>query len=393
MKKQTLQLPVPDDDAIAHSQKLVSVIADEIANQGGRISFERYMGMSLFQPGLGYYVSGSQKFGASGDFVTAPEISSLFSWCLARQCKQVLDLLPASESKSILEFGAGTGVMAADILLEMGRLGKLPDRYYILEVSAELRQRQQETIRKKSGELFDRVCWIEKLPDSGFTGVVLANEVLDAMPVHRFYKDGRNLGEYYVALQDDRFIWQAGEFSSDTVREKVSKLEKDLPESYTSEINLAASSWVSSVAECMKQGVILIIDYGFPREEYYHPQRIQGTLMCHYRHRSHDDPFLYPGLQDITAHVDFSAVADAADAAGLHIIAYNNQAFFLLGNQVEQYLENTDTSKPEYMKLSQQLKTLTMPGEMGELFKVMALGKSFDQELQGFSLKNDIFRL
>lgn len=397
MKKQTPQLPVPDNDALEHSQKLAAKISAQIEQSGGQISFAHYMEMALFQPGSGYYVSGSQKFGASGDFVTAPEISHLFSYCLARQCIEIFNSLEPDCDKSVLEFGAGSGIMAADILLEMEKLGQLPDHYYILEVSADLRQRQQQTLKAKAGHLLDRIDWIDKLPAKMFSGVVLANEVLDAMPVHRIYKDknssDRPLGEYYVAVEDSRFVWRKGALSNNVLKQKLDEIQEQLPADYSSEINLAALAWVSSIASCLQNGVVLIIDYGFPRHEYYHPQRSQGTLMCHYRHHSHADPFIYPGLQDITAHVDFTAVAEAADAAGLDILGYTNQAYFLLGNKVEEYLVGLDSSQPEYMKLAQQLKTLTMPGEMGELFKVMALGKAFGASLQGFSLKDDRYRL
>lgn len=388
---------MPGSDALEHSQKLIDAITTEIEQKGGQISFERYMAMALFEPGLGYYVSGSQKFGASGDFVTAPEISPLFSYCLARQCIEIFAFMGSGCEKSVLEFGAGTGIMAADILLEMEKLGQLPDCYYILEVSADLRQRQRETLKAKADHLLDLISWIEGPPDKNFSGVVLANEVLDAMPVHRFYKDKNNsdrpLGEYYVVEGDSGFTWQQGPLSNKALEKKLEDLQDRLPASYSSEINLAASAWIKSIANWLQNGVVLIIDYGFPCHEYYHPQRVQGTLMCHYRHHSHSDPFLYPGLQDITAHVDFTAIAEAADTAGLDIIGYTTQAFFLLGNQVEEYLADLDSRNPEYMRLSQQLKTLTMPGEMGELFKVLALGKSFNASLQGFSLKDDRFRL
>jgi len=294
--------------------------------------------MVLAQPGLGYYVAGSQKFGQAGDFVTAPEISPLFSYALAQQCAEIFITLMPSE-KIILEFGAGSGVMAADILTELERVGELPQRYYILELSAELKHRQKETIKNRAVHLLDYVEWIEQLPDKSFNGVVLANEVLDAMPVHRFYKDKSNrqypLGEYYVSWTGERFELSQGPFSSDELASEVHKLEEEIPDNYSSEINMAASAWVTSIAERINRGVILIIDYGFPRQEFYHPQRTQGTLMCHYRHRSHTDPFVYPGLQDITAHVDFSAIAEAANTAGLDIIGYTNQAFFLLGNHGE----------------------------------------------------------
>jgi SAM-dependent MidA family methyltransferase len=397
LKKQTLQLPTPEADALRHSQLLTKAIVAEIEQNGGRISFERYMAMALTHPGLGYYVSGSQKFGASGDFVTAPEISPLFSYCLARQCVEILRSLNVSTEKTLLEFGAGTGIMAADILLEMEKLGELPQRYYILELSAELKQRQKETIKNKAGHLSNNIEWIEKLPSRGFNGVILANEVLDAMPVHRFFKDAANAdlssGEYYVAWDNGKFIFDQGPVSSDQLQQIINALYPQLPGKYTSEVNLAANAWVSSIAEVIENGVALIIDYGFPRHEYYHPDRAQGTLMCHYRHRSHTDPFLYPGLQDITAHVDFTAVAEAAKISGLDILGYTSQAFFLLGNHVEDYLQNIDSASVDYLQLSQQLKTLTMPGEMGELFKVIALGKGCDNRLQGFSMKDDRMKL
>ena len=375
---------------------LVDSIVAEIKQNGGKITFERYMAMILAQPGVGYYVAGSQKFGAAGDFVTAPEISPLFSYALAQQCVEIFSTLKPSE-KHILEFGAGSGVMAADILQELDRVAELPQRYYILELSAELKKRQKETIKNRAEHLLDCVEWIESLPDKNFNGVVLANEVLDAMPVHRFYKDKSNqqcpLGEYYVSWTNGRFELSQGPFSNNELASEVLSLAEELPDTYSSEINMSASAWVVSLAERINRGVILIVDYGFPRQEFYHPQRAQGTLMCHYRHRSHTDPFVYPGLQDVTAHVDFSAIAEAANNAGLDIIGYTNQAFFLLGNHVEKYLQGLDSSKPEYMQLSRQLKTLTMPGEMGELFKVIALGKLYNQKLQGFALKDDRIKL
>lgn len=397
MKKQTLQIPTPEAEALRHSQLLTEAIVAEIEQNGGRISFERYMAMALAHPGLGYYVSGSQKFGASGDFVTAPEISPLFSYCLARQCVEILASLDTSAEKAVLEFGAGTGIMAADILLEMEKLGELPQRYYILELSAELKQRQKETIQNKASHLVNCVEWIDKLPATGIYGVVLANEVLDAMPVHRFFKDATSTslpsGEYYVVWDNGKFALSQGPVSSDQLLQVIDTLDEQLTDKYSSEVNLAANAWVSSVARVIEKGVALIIDYGFPRHEYYHPDRAQGTLMCHYRHRSHTDPFLYPGLQDITAHVDFSAVAEAANNAGLDILGYTSQAFFLLANHVEDYLHNLDSASVDYLKLAQQLKTLTMPGEMGELFKVIALGKGYSKSLQGFSLKDDRMKL
>ena len=388
LEKQLLQFPIPDQDAQQHSQRLIQMMMDEIEQHGGHISFERYMSLALTAPGLGYYVSGNQKLGASGDFVTAPEISSLFSRCLARQSAQVLSHLHVEGEANLLEFGAGSGVMAADILLELEHLEVLPANYFILEVSAELKQRQQETLQHKAAHLMDRVQWLESLPQSGFRGVVLANEVLDAMPVHRFFKDRSQLGEFFIAWDGQQLVWEKNNFCNEHVASRVKELSGLLPDIYSSEINLAMDAWIASVAEFMHQGVVLVVDYGFPQHEYYHAQRDQGTLMCHYRHRSHDNPLIYPGLQDITAHVNFTAVADAADAAGLHVAGYNSQAFFLIANGLENMLQLVDVNDPEFLKLSQQVKTLTMPGEMGELFKVMALSKGYDQALQGFQLQD-----
>jgi SAM-dependent MidA family methyltransferase len=388
LEKQLLQFPEPGEDARRHSQQLIQLLVEEIAQHGGRISFEHYMALALAAPGLGYYVSGNQKLGAAGDFVTAPEISAFFSRCLARQCAPIVEHLSAEGEVDVLEFGAGSGIMAVDVLLELEHLGQLPSRYLILEVSGELRQRQQQTLQQKAAHLLERVQWLDALPARGFRGVVLANEVLDAMPVHLFFKEKETLGEYYVGWNGEQFTWEQGDFSNREIAARVKALSDLLPEHYRSEINLAMGGWLTSVAEMMDQAVMLIIDYGFPRREYYHAQREQGTLMCHYRHRSHDDPFVYPGLQDITAHVDFTAVAEAAHAAGLQVAGYNTQAMFLLANGLDTMLQSSDVNDPDFLRLTRQVKTLTMPGEMGELFKVMALTRGYDQALQGFQLQD-----
>ncbi len=388
LEKKLLQFPAPDQDAQQHSQLLINRIIEEMVRHDGRISFEKYMSMALTAPGLGYYVSGNRKLGADGDFVTAPEISPLFSRCVARQSAQVLSSLQTNGNANMLEFGAGSGVMAADILLELEQLKVLPERYFILEISAELRQRQLQTIQRMAAHLSDRVTWLDRLPDNGFRGVVLANEVLDAMPVHRFYKDKDQLGEYYVAWEGQRFVWERHQFSDPQVASRVCELSEKLPDCYSSEINLAMNAWIASVSEFLQQGIVLIIDYGFPQHEYYHEQRQQGTLMCHYRHRSHDNPLLYPGLQDITAHVNFTALAEAADAVNLHVAGYNSQAFFLIANGLENMMLAGDMNDPAYIKQAQQVKKLTMPGEMGELFKVMALTREFNTALQGFQLQD-----
>ncbi|MCG6968207.1 MAG: SAM-dependent methyltransferase [Gammaproteobacteria bacterium] len=397
--QQIRDLPPPDEAAQQQSQRLIQLIRERIVAAGGQISFADYMSLALYAPGLGYYSAGNQKFGKGGDFVTAPEISPLFSQCVARQCQQVFSQLDARHGQApvILEVGGGSGIMAADILAEMERLDCLPGAYRILELSAELQHRQSETIAAKVPHLLERVQWLQALPTQPFNGVVLANELLDAMPVHRIcWPDSSKEPprEAYVAWQQDRFVWQFDTPGNERLRQRAAEIAELLEDhveghsraEYLSEINLAAQAWVKTLAEVLNAGMLLIIDYGFPRHEYYHPQRSTGTLMCHYRHRNHHDPFVYPGLQDITAHVDFTAIAEAGAASGLHVAGYNTQGFFLLASGLHDLMGKVDPEDTvEYLRLSQNVKMLTLPSEMGELFKVMALTRGIETPLLGFS--------
>jgi SAM-dependent MidA family methyltransferase len=383
LDKELNQLRVPDEEAQAHSEKLISRIRDEIDREGGSISFARYMDLALFAPGLGYYSAGSRKFGGEGDFVTAPEISSLFSRTLAHQVAEVLGNVQGGK---VLEVGAGSGVMAADMLAELEHIQCLPEAYLVLELSADLRERQRQLLADRVPHLLDRVQWLDELPTSGFRGVVVANELLDALPVHCFCLQEGDIRERYVTWQDGRFQWQTGEPETLQLKERIIALAGDLPEGYQSEINLAAKGWLASIAQMLEAGVVLLLDYGFPRREFYHPQRMSGTLMCHYRHRAHDDPFVFPGLQDITAHVDFTAVAEAAVDADLTVNGYTSQGYFLLANGITGLAENLTPDAKQQVVIANQVRTLTMPDEMGELFKVMALGKDYDAPLTGFSL-------
>lgn len=387
-------LPVPEQDALMQSEKLVSHIKSLIKEQDGMIGFDEYMSAVLYEPGLGYYSAGSRKFGAEGDFVTAPEISSLFSQCLAYQCGQVLNEL---ESGSIMELGAGTGAMARDLLLELEKLGLLPESYYILEVSADLKQRQQELLKETIPHLIERVIWLDSIPEETFSGLILANEILDALVVKRFKKTGGSFKELKVALHNDEFIWH--EDDADEEFEKVltlleSELPEPLPEAYISEVNTNIRGWLSGLDSLLQRGVMLFIDYGYSKQEYYHPDRIDGSLLCHYRHRVHADPFFYPGLQDLTTSVDFTAVAESADSLGLHISGYTNQAYFLFGCGLENLLADMATLDiKSQTELAQQIRKLTMPEEMGERFKVIALTKDFEQSLIGFSIVDQRVRL
>ncbi len=377
------RLPEPDEKARAHSMALIRLLVDEIDAAGGQISFARYMALALFAPGLGYYSAGSQKFGSSGDFVTAPEISPLFSRCLARQTAEVLENLGGGD---VLEVGGGSGIMAADLLAELAVLGTLPEQYFLLELSADLRQRQRETLAQKVPHLLARVQWLDSLPGDGFRGVVLANELLDALPVHLFRAGADGFTERCVAWQDGRFQWRNAGIGDAALAQRLTMLGEGLPEGYESELNLAADGWIGSIASLLQAGVAFLIDYGFSRHEYYHPQRDRGTLMCHYRHRAHDDPFVYPGLQDITAHVDFTAIAECAVDRGLNVLGYNTQGLFLLANGITELAQSDD--ERTQLRLAQQVRTLTLPGDMGELFKVMALGRNYDMPLRGFMLQD-----
>ena len=380
----TRNLPAPDPIAKAHSDKVREAISTEIRQQGP-IPFARYMQLALYAPGLGYYSAGAQKFGPAGDFVTAPEISPLFSQCVARQCHQVLNELHGGD---ILELGAGSGVMAVELLRELERQQQLPAHYFILEVSADLRQRQQQLLKNEIPQLFSIVKWLDRLPER-FTGVMLGNEVLDAMPVHKFYiEDG--VQEFYVDLKDNEFVWH---LSTPSTLELIKQVESMAFETeYESEINLLAAPWLSSLADVLEEGLILLIDYGFPRHEYYHPQRNEGTLMCHYRHRAHDNPLIYPGIQDITAHVDFTLLAEVAMENELTISGFVHQAGFLLNCGIDSLIPKTEDVEVHY-KFAQQIKRLTLPSEMGELFKAIAFTKNYSSPLIGFSAMSQLERL
>ncbi len=387
------ELPTPSSDALAVSAELSRRIASAIADHSGWISFERFMELALYTPGLGYYSAGAAKLGAAGDFVTAPEISPLFSRCLAHQ---VADLLHLRRDADILEFGAGSGALAADLLGELQALGSLPKHYFILEVSADLRERQQTLLRERLPALFGRVAWLDALP-TDFNGVVLANEVLDALPVARFKKNGE--GEFVelgVAQGDEDFAWSAASARPELV-ERLSAIESEcgpLPAGYTSEVNHRLAPWFRGLAEAMSWGAALIIDYGYPRREFYHPQRVDGTLLCHYRHRVHADPFLWVGLQDITASVDFTAAAEAGQDAGFEVAGYTTQAQFLLSLGLVDRMSEAVAAEPDKtLRYSQQVKQLTLPGEMGDRFKVLALTRGIDTKLRGFNLVNQLHRL
>lgn len=378
-------LPAPDRPALEHSQRLSHRIRQAIEQNQGPISFADYMQMALYEPGLGYYSAGARKFGTAGDFVTAPELSRIFTACLARQCRQVLKTL---DHPAILECGPGSGVMACDLLQILEQEDCLPEKYFMLEVSADLRQRQQQLLREKIPHLASRVIWLAQLPQEPLTGIILGNEVLDAMAVHRIMLAEGKCHELTVTQLEDRFAWTA-RAPAPGLQSQVSRVLGNrlpqLPEGYTTEINSGIGPWLTTLAKTLQRGVMLFIDYGYPRQEYYHPQRTTGTLLCHYRHHVHDDPFLYPGLQDITAAVDFTAMAEAAIAAGLRVHGYTTQAHFLIGCGLQAVLDDMHLAGAiEHAEAARQARWLTLPGEMGEKFKVLALSRGLDFPLAGF---------
>ncbi len=393
LQAEMASLPDPDPEAKAHSQRLSTIITREIDKAGGSIGFDHFMRLALYEPRLGYYRAGIQKFGNKGDFVTAPEVSPLFSQCLARQCAPVLKAIAGG---SILEFGAGTGIMAAEILESLEALDGLPQNYYILELSAELRQRQIHTLQTRVPHLSRMVTWLERLPKKGFRGVVLGNEVLDAMPVRCFKLGGSGVLERRVGrLSGNRFGWcdhTADEILHKNIEYITRQLSDPLAPGYCSEFNPQLEAWIKTLNESLEQAVVILIDYGYPRGEYYHPKRYRGTLLCHYRHRAHEDPFFFPGLQDISANVDFTAIAESSIACGMTVLGYTSQAHFLLASGLEEIFARV-TSDSQRLRYSQQIKRLTLPSEMGERFQVIVLGKAFNQPLRGLKTYDMRYRL
>lgn len=380
-------LPAPTADEDRRSAQLADLIRRDIGAAGGAIDFSRFMNAVLYTPQLGYYSGVQRKFGAAGDFVTAPELGRLFGRCLAHQCADVLRALAPA---AILEAGAGSGALAATVLAELERRGALPERYFILELSATLRERQRETLARQVPHLAARVVWLDTLPES-FRGVVVGNEILDAIPVERFRIANTGVRQLQVACESDVFVWRE-RAADDPLRRRVEPLA--LPAGYESEVGLQAEAWVRSMADMLEAGVLLLVDYGFPRAEFYHPDRRGGTLMCHYRHRAHADPLILPGLQDVTAHVDFSAIAAAGIDAGLALLGYTSQAMFLLGAGLAQIMGESDPGDAvAHARLANEVNRLTSPAEMGELFKAIAFSRDVDVRLSGFAMQDRRHRL
>ncbi len=397
-----LNLPIPDKFALKLSENLRRKIHLAIMENNGSISFEQYMQMVLYEPGLGYYSAGSTKFGEQGDFVTAPELSPLFSRCVAKQCQQILsEISSAKTSCSILELGPGTGAMAIELMRYLERKNALPKTYYMLEPSADLQQRQQRNIKRSIPQLEKRFVWISNFPEEKIKGVILANEIIDAMPVKRMIIDDE-IKEAAITCdikKNDQiqFQWIKKDIDEKLkidIKKLLGTLKESLPTPYITELNYNIKPWLNSLNDILDKGLILISDYGYPRYEYFHPQRAAGTLLCHYRHHVHDDPFLYPGLQDITASVDFTTVAETAVNASLHVSGFTTQAHFLIACGLDSFVSELKTDNViERSKTIQQVSKLTMPGEMGEKFKFIGLTKKIDIQLCGFNFIDQRQRL
>lgn len=383
-------LPACSPEELNYSQELSQIIQSQMKTHHGKISFRYFMELALYTPHLGYYSGPRYKIGHQGDFITAPELSPLFSYSLAQQCAQVLKTIPDA---IILEFGAGNGCLAADSLLELERLGHLPAQYWILELSANLKQLQLETLQHKCPQHLHRVKWLSTLPKTPFSGVILANEVLDAMPVNLFEIRDHQILERYVEYRQDAFHWLTQPPIEEKFKQEIAALKAQYNlNNYLSEINRHIPAWINSLYSSLGQGAVFLIDYGYSQSEYYHWQRYQGTLMCHTKHHAHTDPLILPGLQDITAHVDFTQVAHSAAAAGFDIAGYSTQAFFLMSCGLLDYVNLSAETRTQW-ELTQQIKKLTLPSEMGELFKVMGLTKNINKQLLGFTLQNWTDRL
>ncbi len=376
--KANSKLPVPDLLAQQHSAKLEALIVEKIQATDGKITFADYMQTCLYQPGLGYYSAGLSKIGAAGDFVTAPEISSLFSQAFARHIADVL----MQTGGDCLEFGAGSGKMAGDILLQLAQWQCVPDHYYIIEASADLRVKQQQYLSEKLGELFGKVVWLDKLPDH-FTGAVLANEVCDAMPVHSLLFEEAGIFERYIGWDGQQLIWQTGPLSTPMLNDKaacISHLLTTRP--FNCEVNLYAGAWLDSLAAILEQGAIFIIDYGHTANDYFHASRANGGIRCHYQHQAHDEPLILPSLQDITAHVNFTDLAETAYQAGLNVSGLQNQSDFLLAGEILNLAQQQELDDFQQLQQSAALKRLLLPEQMGGIFKVLTLSKNLQTLLR-----------
>jgi SAM-dependent MidA family methyltransferase len=373
-------LPAPPAEAAAHSARLAEHIANTICDEGDWVPFTRYLELALYAPGMGYYAAGARKFGSEGDFVTAPELTPMFARCIAMQALQVLE----ETGGDILELGPGSGALAADLFEELKSAGKAPRHYLLLEVSPELRARQRERLERRFPDDMDHFVWIDRLPER-IRGLVIANEVLDVVPFALVHRMGGEILERGVIVSEAGLAWDDAPLPDGDLKRRALTVFPTGDYDYLSEVSLAAEGLVRTIAASLEAGVALFIDYGFAEREFYHPQRSMGTMRCHYRHRFHGDPFFLPGLQDITAHVDFSAMARAAESGGAEVYGFTTQAYFLISCGLAVLVSAGDPSATlSRLKGTSVVHRLINPAEMGELFKVLGIGKRIDAPLLGF---------
>ena len=386
--------PAPDAAQRAHSDRLLADFRTRLAAAGGWLPFDAWVQQALYAPGLGYYSAGTRKFGAGGDFITAPEISPLFAGCIARQ------YAASAPGDTILELGAGSGALACDLLQRLRQLAVLPRQYLILEISGDLRERQRRRVAELPAELAARVRWLDGPPGLPIDGLVLANEVADALPFRRVRWSAGGWHELGVTLDDDGAPQWSARLPAAPLQQELQRLIPAttlavLPEGYTTEVCPAAGPWLQAIAAGLRQGALLLFDYGVGRDEFYHPARSAGTLRCHYRHRAHDDPFLHPGLCDITHWVDFTRLAEAASEVDMQVAGYCTQAAFLLAADIEHELAHAVAASATPQQAAQrrgEAQRLLLPGEMGESFKAMLLTRRTVSRWSGFALQ-DLRRL
>ena len=383
-------MPALDEAQLEQAAAVRAALRRHVERRGGWVGFDEYLEQVLYAPGLGYYSAGAAKLGAAGDFITAPELSPLFGGCIARQCAPLL-----GAGRDLLELGAGSGALAEVLLTRLAELAALPDRYLILEPSADLRERQRTRLQRLPAELHQRVQWLDALPQQALRGVILANEVADALPFQCFAARVDGFDELGVVLDPAGEPQWCARPACGALRSELERINASLAQriaaGYRGELCLRLEPWLAGLAAALESGCVLLFDYGLGRNELYHPQRSAGTLRCHFRHRAHDDPFLHPGLQDITAWVDFTRLAEAADAAHLEVAGYCTQAAFLLGGGIDAELAGAGDAL-ERARLASEARQLLLPGEMGESFKAMLLTRGAVPPLPGFSVQ-DLRRL
>ena len=376
----------PDALASRHSAAVARHLRGQIEDAGGVLPFDQYMDMVLYAPGLGYYATGTRKFGQGGDFVTAPEIGPLFGRSLAREVGLVLETI---DDACLLEFGAGSGALAQSLIEALSADGRLPSRYCILEISPDLRERQRQRLEPLAEHHGLKIEWLEQLPDEPLQGVILANEVVDAFAVTRFCVIQGRPWRAGISIDGDGFAWEwIDDLDPYSGAAKIVQ-QYELVEGYISEVCPRAQAWIHALGVSLQRGLALVIDYGFPAREYYLPERSQGTLRCHYQHRAHNDPLILPGIQDVTCHVNFSALAEAGRTAGFDVLGYTSQESYLLAlGLLDLATPQPDDDEKLMLARAAEVKQLILPSQMGEAFKVMALGKNIEQALAGFKLRD-----